>query len=105
MAPQVPTLRDEQVQNTIKEAILDSLNPKRIIVKLDQLRLPVLSCKSLYNRIAYLQRTVAIDSSEFSTKDLRDWAETLSCTLEEDASLVISHNVKDNIGEDEVPNF
>ena len=34
-----------------------------------------------------------------------DWVETLSCTIEEDASLVIGQNVKDNVGEDGVPNF
>ena len=105
MALQVPALRDEQVQQTIKEAVLDGLKPERIIMKLERLGLPVPSRRSLYNRIAYLKRTVTTDSSEFSTKDLRDWAETLSSTLEEDAPLVIGQNVDDNTGEDGIPNF
>ena len=105
MALQVPALRDEQVQHTIKEAVLDGLKPERIIMKLERLGLPVPSRRSLYNRVAYLRRTVTKDSSEFSTKDLRDWAETLSCTLEEDAPLVIGQNVDDNTGEDGIPNF
>ena len=58
MALQVPALRDEQVQHTIKEAVLDGLKPERIIMKLERLGLPVPSRRSLYNRVAYLRRTV-----------------------------------------------
>ena len=58
MALQVPTFRDEQVQNTIKEAALDGLRPERNIMKLEGLGLRVPSRKSLYNRIAYLRRTI-----------------------------------------------
>ena len=68
MALQVLALRDEQVQNTIKKAVLDGLKPKRIIIKLEWLGLPILSRRSFYNRIACLQRTITKDSSEFSTK-------------------------------------
>ena len=78
---------------------------KKIILKLEWLGLPVPNRIFLYNRIGFLQRTVTKTSSKFSTKDLRDWAETLSCTIEEDAPLVIGQNVEDNIGEDGVHNF
>ena len=74
-------------------------------MKLERLGFLVPSRRSLYNRIAYLCRTITKDSSDFNTKDLRDWAETLSCTLEENATLVIGQNVEDNTGEDGVPNF
>ena len=105
MALQVLALRDEHVQNTIKEAVLDGLKPERVIIKWERLELPVPSRRSLCNRIAYLWKTIKKDSSEFSTKDLRDWAETLSCTIEEGAPFVIGQNVQDNTGEDRVANF
>ena len=83
-------LKDAQVQDAIKEGVLDGLKPERIIMKLEWLGLPVPSCRSLYNKIAYIRRTLTQNSSEFSTKDLRGWAETLSGSTGEDEALVIS---------------
>ena len=102
MALQVPVFGDGQVQSTIKKVVFNGLKPEKIIMKLERLGLPIPSRKSLYNRIAYLWRIVIKNSSEFNTKDLRDWAETLSFTLEEDAPLVIGQNVKNNVDEDGV---
>ena len=36
---------------------------------------------------------------------LRDWAETLSCTMKEAVPLLTGQNVKENAGEDGVPSF
>ena len=50
--------------------VLDGLKLERIIMKLERLGLPVPSRGSLYNKIAYIRRTLTQYSSEFSTKDL-----------------------------------
>ena len=44
-------------------------------------------------------------SSEFSTKDLRGWAETLSGSIDEDEALVIGSIVDDSASEDGMHNF
>ena len=98
-------LKDAQVQDAIKEGVLDGLKPEQIIMKLEQLGLPVPSRKSLYNKIAYIRRTLTQYSSEFSTKDLKGWAETLSGSTGEDEAFVISSTIDDSAGEDGIPNF
>ena len=55
-----------------KEGILDGLMPERIFMKLERYGLPIPSCKALYNRVAYIRRTLTIDNLKFNTKDLRD---------------------------------
>ena len=74
-------------------------------MKLEQLGLPAPSCKSLYSKIAYIRGTLTQYSSEFSTKDLKGWAETLSGSTKEDEALVIGSIVDDSVGEDGIPNF
>ena len=44
-------LKDAQVQDAIKEGVLDDLKPERIIMKLERLGLPIPSRRSLYNKI------------------------------------------------------
>ena len=56
-------------------------------------------------QIAYIRRTLTQYSSEFSTKDLRRWAETLSGSASEDEAFVIGSTIDDSAGEDEIPNF
>ena len=68
-------------------------------MKLEPLGLFVPSRKSFYNKIAYFRRTLTQYSSEFSTKDLKGWAETLSGSTDEDEALVIGSIVDDSIGE------
>ena len=51
-------LKDAQVQDAIKEGVLDGLKPEQIIMKLERLGLPVPSHRSVYNKIAYIQRTL-----------------------------------------------
>ena len=59
----------------------------------------------MYNKIAYIRRTLTQYSSEFSTKDLRGWAETLSGSTGEDEAFAIGSTVDDNASEDGIPNF
>ena len=59
----------------------------------------------MYNKIAYIRRTLTQYSSEFSTKDLRGWAETLSGSTGEDEAFVIGSTIDDSAGEDGIPNF
>ena len=80
------SLKDAQVQSAIKEGVLDGLIPKRIVMKLERHGLPVPSHRAFYNKIAYIGRALTKDSSKFNTKDLRDWAEALSGSIDEDAS-------------------
>ena len=51
-------LKHVRVQRAIKEGVLDGLIPKRIIIKLEQQRLPIPSLKALYNKVAYIRRTL-----------------------------------------------
>ena len=92
---QVAPLKVAEVQNAIKEGVLDGLRPERIIMKLERHRLPIPNHRSLYNKIAYIRRTQTQDSSEFGTKDLREWAESLSGSTGEDEALVIGSSVDD----------
>ena len=105
LVSQVAPLKDAQVQSAIKEGVLDGLMPERIVMKLERHGLPVPSRRALYNKIAYIRRTLIKDSSKFSTKDLRDWAETLSGSIDEDAALVIGQHIEDSAAEDGVPSF
>ena len=98
-------MKDAQVQDAIKEGFLDGLKPEQIIMKLERLGLPVPSHRSLYNKIAYIRRTLTQCSSEFTTKDLRGWAETLSGSTGEDEAFVIGSTIDDSAGEDGIPNF
>ena len=72
---------------------------------LERLGLPVPSRRSLYNKIAYIRRTLTQYSSEFSTKDLRGWGETLSGSIGEDGAFAIGSTIDDSAGEDGIPNF
>ena len=72
---------------------------------MERLGLPVPSRRSLYNKIAYIRRTLTQYSSEFSTKDLRGWAETLNGSTSEDEAFVIGSTIDDSAGEDGIPNF
>ena len=101
----VAPLKDAQVQDAIKEGGLDGLKLERMIMKLERLGLPIPSCRFLYNRIAYIRRTLTQYSSESNTKDLRGWAETLSCSIGETKVFVIGSIVDDSVGEDGIPNF
>ena len=74
-------------------------------MKLERLGLPIPSRRSLCNKIAYIRRTLTQYSSEFSTKDLRGWTETLSGSTGEDEAFVIGSTIGDNAGEDGIPNF
>ena len=105
LVSQVAPLKDAQVQSAIKEGVLDGLMPERIVMKLERHGLPVPSHRALYNKIAYIRRTLTKDSSKFNTKDLRDWAETLSGSIDEDAALVIGQHIEDSAVEDRVPSF
>ena len=105
LVSQVAPLKDAQVQSAIKEGVLDGLMPERIVMKLERHGLPVPSRRALYNKIAYIRRTLTKDSSKFNTKDLRDWAETLSGSIDEDAALVIGQHIEDSAAEDGVPSF
>ena len=102
---QVAPSKDAQVQDAIKEGVLDGLKPEQIIMKLEWFGLPILSHKSLCNKIAYFRRTLTQYSSKFSTKDLRGWAETLSGSTSKDEALIIGSIIDDNAGEDGILNF
>ena len=98
-------MKDAWVQSAIKEGLFDGLMLERIIVKLERHRLPVPSRKALYNKIAYTRRTLTMNSSKFNTKNLRDYAEAFSRSIDEDAALVIRQNIEDSVAEDGVPRF
>ena len=102
---QVAPLKDTWVQSAIKEGFLDGLMPKRIIMKLEQHGLPVPSRKASYNKIAYIRRTLTMDSSKFNTKDLKDWDEAFSGSTHEDATLITGQSIEDSAVEDGVPSF
>ena len=56
-------LKDAQIQDASKEGFLDGLKPKRIIMKLEWLGRLVPSHRSLYNKMAYIKRTLTQYSS------------------------------------------
>ena len=105
LVSQVAPLKDAQVQSAIKEGVLDGLMTKRIFMKLERHGLPIPSRKALYNKTIYIRRTLTKDNSKFNTKDLRDWAEPLSGSIDEDAALVIGQHIEDSVAEDGVPSF
>ena len=74
-------------------------------MKLERHGLPAPRCKALYNKIAYMRRTLTMDSSKFNSKDLKDWAEALSGSIDEDATLVIGQSIEDSAAEDVAPRF
>ena len=102
---QAAPLEDAQVPDAIKEGVLDGLKPEQKIMKLEWHGLPAPSRRSLYNKTAFIRRTLTLYSSKFSTKDLRRWAETLSGSTSEDEALVIGSIVDKNVGKDGIPNF
>ena len=63
------------------------------------------SRRAFYNKLAYISRTLTKYSLKFNTKDLRDWAETLSGSIDEDAALVIGQHIEDSAAKDGVPSF
>ena len=46
-----------------------------------------------------------MDSSKFTTKDLRDWAEAFSGSTDEHAALIIGQSIEDSATEDGMPKF
>ena len=105
LVSQLAPLKDARVQSAIKERVLDNLMPHRINMKLERHGLPVPSYRALYNKVAYIRRTLTKDSSKFNKKDLRDWAEAFSGSIGKDAALVIGHHVEDSAAKDGVPSF
>ena len=67
--------------------------PKRIIIKLEQHKLPVPSYKVVNNKVAYIRKTLTKDNSKFSTKNLMDRAEAFNGNISEDAIVVIKQNI------------
>ena len=105
LVSQVAPLKDTWIQITIKEGVFDGLMLERIIMKLERHALPVPSRKALYNKIPYIRRILKMNSSKFNTKDLKDWAEAFSGSIDEDATLVIGQNIEDSAAKDGVPRF
>ena len=66
---------------------------------------PTPSRKALYNKIANIRRALTLDNSKFNTKDLRDWAEAFSGSINGDVALVIGQNMEDCAAKDGVPRF
>ena len=74
LALQMVPLQNSSIQDVIKEGVLNSLKPPKNVMELERLGLPIPNQRSLYNKVAYIKRTLTKESSEFSTKDSQDWA-------------------------------
>ena len=98
-------MKDARVQSVIKEGLLDGLMPKRIIVKMERHGLPVPSHKALHKKIAHIRRALTMDNSNFNTKDLGDWSEAFTGSIDEDTAFIIGQNIQDSVVEDGVPKF
>ena len=46
-----------------------------------------------------------MDNSKFNTRNLRDWAETFSGSIDKDATLVIGQSIEESATKDGVPRF